>query len=323
MDQDDRAAGVVISSAAGDALGAPHEFGPPLADSFPLKMTGGGAFNWGPGEWTDDTQTALAILVPLARHEEDLVGSVAKNLIDWMASNPADVGNQTRAVLTRAIREDRDLAEVTAEWAARNPDASGNGSLMRTGPVALVGGDRTERAEVASALSALTHASEEAREACILWTDACARAINRPDNGPMDWIDHVREGVELLAPERRGRWNLYLDETTGPRDHRTNGYVVAALQDALAALATTPVPFDHPHLHLRLAIERAVRTGGDTDTVAAICGALAGAYWGASAVPVEWREALNGYRIRGEGVLVASDLERWVSDARAAGPGPA
>ncbi len=57
----DRACGVLLATAAGDALGAGYEFGPPLPAGAPVTMTGGGHFCWAPGEWTDDTSMALAI----------------------------------------------------------------------------------------------------------------------------------------------------------------------------------------------------------------------------------------------------------------------
>jgi ADP-ribosyl-[dinitrogen reductase] hydrolase len=59
--QRDRACGVLLATAAGDALGAGYEFGPPLPDDAPVTMRGGGACNWAPGEWTDDTAMAIAI----------------------------------------------------------------------------------------------------------------------------------------------------------------------------------------------------------------------------------------------------------------------
>ena len=57
----DRAIGVLLGTAAGDALGAPYEFGPPRGPELEVAMVGGGAFGWGPGEWTDDTSMAMAI----------------------------------------------------------------------------------------------------------------------------------------------------------------------------------------------------------------------------------------------------------------------
>src|SRR5450759_5566309 len=102
----DRAVGAVLASAAGDALGAPHEFGPALGADTVLGMTGGGSLGWAPGEWTDDTQTALAVLGPLARGASgmSLLDDFEMGLLAWKNSRPRDIGGQTNAVLSAAVR---------------------------------------------------------------------------------------------------------------------------------------------------------------------------------------------------------------------------
>jgi len=324
----DRAVGAVLASAAGDALGAPHEFGPALDPATALGMTGGGPFPWAAGEWTDDTQTALAILEPLSRGVAPaaLVDEVARSLLTWFDSRPPDVGIQTSSVLSAATKSARSLAEVTAEWQASRPDSSGNGSLMRTGPLALgasSGLSRESLAELARTVSALTHASADAIEACVLWTDAIRRAIDAPvaTVGGPDWVGHVAVGLELLGGDRRALWaeRLAAVGSTPSEAFTHNGYVVTALQAALGSLAHTAVPTDQPCRHLRLAVERAVRIGHDTDTVAAICGSLAGAWWGATAVPLEWRRVLHGRAGYGSPALSAVDLDRLARLADAGG----
>jgi len=314
----DRAVGAVLASAAADALGAPHEFGPALDPSTVLAMTGGGPFPWAPGEWTDDTQTALAILVPLSQGVGvlDLPDAVARGLQAWFASQPPDVGIQTTSVLSAAASSSASLAEVTAAWQASRPHSSGNGSLMRTGPLALAGRSlsRPALADLARTVSALTHASADAVEACILWTDAIRRAIDAPvvASGELDWVAHVAVGLDLLDESRRAVWAERLTDAGSkePEEFNPNGYVVFALQAALSSLTHTEVPVDRPCRHLRLAIERVIRIGDDTDTVAAICGSLAGAWWGATAVPLEWRRVLNGRITYGTKALTGADLDR-------------
>lgn len=324
----DRAVGAVLASAAGDALGAPHEFGPAIEPATSLEMTGGGPFPWAPGEWTDDTQTALTILGPLSRGvaPSALPDEVARGLLAWFSSRPPDVGVQTRSVLSAATNSAKSLAEVTAEWQAGRPDSSGNGSLMRTGPLAMAGSSglsRASLADLARTVSALTHASADAVEACVLWTDAIRRAIDAPvvtDGGP-DWVGHVAVGLELLDEDRQAVWaeRLASAGSTPPEAFNPNGFVVSALQAALSSLVHTEVPTGQPCRHLRLAIERSIRIGGDTDTVAAICGSLAGAWWGATAVPLEWRRVLNGRADYGSPALSAADLERLARLADAGG----
>jgi ADP-ribosylglycohydrolase len=57
----DRAVGVLLGTAAGDALGGPYEFGPPRGPELEVAMVGCGSFGWEPGEWTDDSSMAIAI----------------------------------------------------------------------------------------------------------------------------------------------------------------------------------------------------------------------------------------------------------------------
>jgi ADP-ribosyl-[dinitrogen reductase] hydrolase len=311
----DRAVGAVLASAAGDALGAPHEFRPALASETELLMSGGGTLEWAPGEWTDDTQTALAILRPLSTGQggQDLLAAIESGLLSWQDSQPRDVGIQTRAVLTAALGSGEPLTDVTAAWQARHPDSAGNGSLMRTGPVALAQLDRRDRAELAAKVSALTHANDDAVEACVLWTSAMSRAIDaRPSpRGDVDWVDLVAAGLDLVPEAHRDLWRGRLEKcrSAQPEEFTPNGWVVSALQAALSTLAQTRTPGTQPCRHLRLAIERAVRIGDDADTVAAITGSLAGAWWGATAVPLEWRRTLHGRIDYRADPVRAADLE--------------
>ena len=98
----DRAAGVLLGMACGDALGAPFEFGPPLGPDVPVAMTGGGAFGWEPGEWTDDTSMAIAI-AEVTISGADLRASWARDQIaarwaGWGAGQGCRKPDQGRAV---------------------------------------------------------------------------------------------------------------------------------------------------------------------------------------------------------------------------------
>ena len=167
----DRAAGVLLGMACGDALGAPYEFGPPLGADVPVVMAGGGSFGWSPGEWTDDTSMAIAI-AEVSAEGRDLISPQAQDLVaarwsDW-AKNAKDVGHQTRSVLgaARQAAAQRglarpnagDLARASQAHHARTGRSGGNGSLMRTAPVALAFlDDEATLVEAAQKLSALTH----------------------------------------------------------------------------------------------------------------------------------------------------------------------
>mgnify|MGYP003778155835 CR=1 FL=1 len=299
--QRDRAAGALVALAAGDALGAGYEFNPPMTADQPVGMIGGGLGPFAPGEWTDDTSMAIAI----ASTGADLLTEEAQDYIveRWArwAQTAKDVGVQTRSVLSAANRRGisaRTAREESSTLHQETRRTAGNGSLMRTAPVALAYlPDEEALAEAARSISELTHFDPEAGDACVLWCTAIRHAVL---SGKLD----VRVGLGYIDASRRDEWLLRFEaaESSQPSTFAAkNGWVVAALQGAWSAITTTPVPADDPAAgvfsvdHLRLALEAAVRGGGDTDTVAAIAGALLGAAYGASAVPSEWRLVLKGW----------------------------
>lgn len=315
--QHDRAAGVLLATAAGDALGAPFEFGPPQPASVAVELTGGGA--WDAGEWTDDTAMAVAI-AEVAADGLDLRSGGAQDRIvarwfEW-SRGAKDVGIQTRAVLSdTGANGGAGVARTSAETLHRRTGRSGgNGSLMRTAPVALAHlDDEAGLIQAAGSLSTLTHFDPEAAEACVLWCLAVRHAVL---TGELD----VRIGLSTMPGPRADAWQARIDvaERSAPADFEHNGWVVEAFQAAWCAIATTPVPADDPAAgtfradHLRLALQAAVRGGRDADTVAAIAGGLLGTAYGASAVPWAWRRLLHGWPgIRAHDLLeLAGRIER-------------
>jgi ADP-ribosylglycohydrolase len=286
---DDRVVGTLLGMAAGDALGAGYEFGTP--PDGPAEMIGGGLGHWAPGEWTDDTQMAICIAEVTAAGPIDLV-AIGQRFLDWYDTRPPDVGVQTASVLGSAD-DATELTSCAADHYARYPQRSaGNGSLMRTAPVALTYlGNDGAIAHWARQVSGLTHADPLAADACVLWCVAIDRAVREQR------LDGARDGLALLDGPARERWSQALDEAeAAPAESFTpNGFVVTALQAAHAAVHQTPVPDDEPGRHLHDALQTAVGIGNDTDTVAAIAGALLGARWGASSVPATWRQLLHGW----------------------------
>ncbi|MFT4087379.1 MAG: ADP-ribosylglycohydrolase family protein, partial [Gordonia sp. (in: high G+C Gram-positive bacteria)] len=136
-------------------------------------------------------------------------------------------------------------------------------------------------------VAALTHPHEYAQDSCVLWCDAIRGAVAD------EWID-VYAGLDLIPARRREFWAEQLDAARDgdPRDFSPNGYTVHALQ--AAASAVLHASGDGPD-HFRDGVFTAVRIGNDTDTVAAIAGALLGAQWGLSAIDDQWRVAVHGW----------------------------
>lgn len=301
----DRAAGVLTGTAAGDALGAGYEFTHPSSDTR-IFMKGGGTFDWAPGEWTDDTSMAMCVAAGLAAGTADL-DAIAGGFMRWYNSNPPDIGNQTRAVLSARSTDAEAMAAKAASLSGRT---GGNGSLMRTAPVALAFlDDAAGCVEAAGAISDLTHHDERAREACQIWSSAIRHAVLTGT------LDGVRIYLSDCARSTSDHWSSLLDiaETGSPADFPNNGWVVHALQTAWWAI--TQANGDLP-----LTLEYCVRAGNDTDTTAAIAGGLVGAYRGASAVPNDWVAMLHGYPEATGADLVT--ITHRIIDAGAQRPAP-
>lgn len=314
-----RIAGILLGGAVGDALGVPYEFATPPGPSETAQMLGGGLGDYAPGEWSDDTQMAACIALVAVEHPDlsspRALNAIADRFNDWYLSHPADIGVQTAAVLQSAsyIRfkegwctADR-MASVARSYASMVEHSAGNGALMRTGPVAAAHlHDREAAARAARKIAALTHCDPWAEDSCVLWVEAIRVAATE------DRFD-FRAGLDLIDDEdRQRRWNRGIvaarhagDAVPGVAkslppvipgaEFNPNGFTVTAMQAAIAAIAGTPVPEDDPPRHFADALHNAIRIGGDTDTVAAIAGALLGARWGANAIPAQWRQAVHGW----------------------------
>src|ERR1700677_4850526 len=178
----DRAVGALVGTAAGDALGAPYEFGPPRGPELEVAMTGGSL--WEPGEWTDDTSMAIVIAEAAATgadlRQETALDAIVRRWHEWMQA-AKDVGIQTSQVLGAAGRlglSPRTAREASAALHDRTGHTAGNGSLMRTAPVALAYlDDESALVEAARTVSELTHFDPDAGDACVLWCVAIRHAI--------------------------------------------------------------------------------------------------------------------------------------------------
>jgi len=294
--QVDRACGVLLASAAGDALGAGYEFGSAPYDGTPA-MIGGGLGGFTPGEWTDDTAQAVAIARVAATgadlRTDDALSAVARGFAEWYADGPTDVGIQTSQVLSLAGPEPtaESMTEAARRVHERTGRSAGNGALMRTGPVAIAHLDDPDAlVEAAKAVSALTHHDPMAGEAAALWCLMIRHAVLTGE------LPTAADVAPLLREATRD-WAAVLTEaeSRSPSSFVQNGWVVGALQAAWSAIVHTPVPEVMPCRHLQHALATGIGIGHDTDTVAAIAGALLGARWGASAVPLEWVGMLHGW----------------------------
>ena len=288
-----RKRGALIGLAVGDALGAAVEFKSP--GTFP-KVTGyrgGGPHHLKPGEWTDDTSMALALADSIASVGWDLNDQARRYLAWWQKGEYSvtgdcfDIGITTRRALgqfqrTGDARTSGDPSE----------SASGNGSIMRLAPVPIryadLFPDRLEELiEKLVESSLTTHASPLCQSSCVymgLVLCGLIHGLPRDEVLSPSWepLLHLKKSYPLHPKVDEVAAGSFRQKQ--PPEIEGSGFVVKSLEAALWAF--------HDAQDFRQAVLRAVNLGDDADTTGAICGQFAGAYWGESGIPLEWRQGL-------------------------------
>lgn len=281
---------VLLSLSAADALGAATEFKTPegIRARYGEHLTTyqeGSVFGFAPGEATDNSQMTVATLLGYARRTG--LSGVLAALHDWLRSGPPDVGNLTRDALRHNA-----LAGGFRAWAASGYRSAGNGGLMRVA-AAFIAGFRGEALARESALiTALTHAdprcvyasvfltafmealpgglpyAQAAEQALKLMDSLNARELLR-DAGLLDIYD-MQAHHAFREQEREARAQVRARVRSGVSGHLTSqsGFVLDTLEAAVK----------HARANSWLeAVESAVLLGDDSDTVACVVGAIAGA----------------------------------------------
>lgn len=272
----DRYEGAMLGVAVGDALGAPLEFcgatqiriehGGPVRE-----MIGGGWLSVEPGEVTDDTQMTLAVAEGIAMNKPGTLLHIGENFLTWYGTHPKDVGGTCAAILEEMKHSDPDAGDDWRRAAQRLYDrtggrTAGNGALMRAVYPALWYKDAETAAKRAVEIGQMTHWHRDSDRTLRIYTQAIHRIANS----------------EMSAEEAR-KWTENL--MTVDTDPKPTGYCLDSLKCAIQSIQRTDSFED--------ALVDAVNRGGDADTIGAIAGGLAGAIYGASAIPLRWINALD------------------------------
>lgn len=283
MNSSDRFRGALLGLAVGDALGTTVEFRPRGTFRPVTDMIGGGPFDLEPGQWTDDTSMALCLAASLAETGRfDLADQIDRycrwHETGYLSSNGRcfDIGNTIRAALRRYRATGNPAAGST------DPRSAGNGCIMRLAPVVLYfhpDEDRVARHAAESCLT--THGASECLEAASLLGRILARALaGQSKERILQTEIHESSREPRVAAIENGD---YLVKTES--QIRGSGYVIDCLEAALWCFARTET--------FEAAVLAAANLGDDADTTAAVCGQVAGAFYGESGVPRRWIERLT------------------------------
>ncbi len=291
MDLLRRFRGSLLGLAVGDALGAPVEFKPRGSFQPITSLRGGGPFNLKAGDWTDDTSLALCLAESLIVKGGFDPRDQAERYVRWWreghlscTGNCFDIGNTTKASLQTFIDTGNPYSGPTS------PETGSNGSLMRLAPVPLFYHDSQLLAVEYSGLSSkVTHGASEAVDSC--------RYLGALTVGTLKGEKKETLTSPRYEPEK-GIWNekpltdkvdaVAMGSFRGsePPEISAKGTAVKTLEAALWAF-NMGTSFEEGCL-------LAVNLGDDSDTVGAVYGQLAGAYYGVEEIPTKWLRGLSG-----------------------------
>lgn len=258
-----RKMGAWLGLFVGDALGTTNEFKQrgtfePIDD-----IVGGGPFKLDAGEWTDDGSMALCLAQTLLDDHEFNPALMMEHFAAWSTNSPFyssntrgcfDIGGQTQSAILEYLR----TGNVNGP---ENPNASGNGGIMRLAPIALRYNDKEDVTKYSMMQSRPTHASDD----CLMTAGYLGRCLHSfiHDTNAVT-VENIKEVMVLSSYDEVG----------------STGYCVDSLDFALYCFANTRSFKD--------CVLMAANGGGDADTNSAIAGQIAGAYYGLSNIPFEW-----------------------------------
>lgn len=278
-----RVAGTLVGLAVGDSLGAPLEFHDraTVRQNYPNLLRDMIASPlWRKGQFTDDTEMAVLIADSLLEKSRLDPVDIAKRFKEWEVS-AKDVGNQTRAVVKTKGYLESPEAIARAYYQAHPNNGAGNGAVMRCAPVALFWLRNLPMLLADSRRSArLTHGDPKAQSSCVLLNVCIREAILH------GMRDARSVATKYLTPFESTEWNrLPTIESLAEKQIQSSGYTIHTVEAAFWSFLTTDSFED--------AVVRAANLGDDADTVAAVTGALAGAYYGFDSIPARWRSDLE------------------------------
>ncbi len=277
-------AGCMLGLACGDALGATLEFlsrEEIHARYGQLRdIVGGGWLRLAPGEVTDDTQMATCIAESIVATGTVDGDDIAHRFVDWLHSDPKDIGTTTRRALMYLDRGFSWQEAGERTYREAGGQGIGNAGVMRCAPVGLFRSNDLDRLIADTRLSsAITHADPLAQWAAVA-VNVALRELLLNGQQP-DFLERIAAVIEERAVAQAVRVIPLLKAD----DVRSTGYALHTMQTAFWSLTHHPT-FEE-------AVIAAVNFGDDADTSGAVTGALAGAREGSGAIPARWLGVLR------------------------------
>lgn len=268
----DKIKGGLFGVAIGDALGGTTEFmtKEEIKEQYNsvTELIGGGYWRLKPGETTDDTAMTIAVAKGIISNFNNPIEEIGKQFIIWRNSNPKDIGMTIQTV----------FQHYNGDWFQATEEAhhhlygksAGNGSLMRSLPVALAYTDKKKIDEISVLQSKMTHYDDFASETCVIYNQIARRVLDGED---------LQTSILSEIKNTRYEWN-YEEEPDCP----PNGYVVHTMKWVIYWLLSSKT-FEE-------VVVGAANMGNDSDTIAAIAGGIKGIEVGYGKLPDKFKEKI-------------------------------
>lgn len=273
----------IIGLLIGDALGVPVEFSyrEDLKENPVTDMIGHGTYDQPEGTWSDDTSMTLATMASIVDKRAVDYDDIMENFCKWYKreiywQTPRfDAGITTASALYNYL-DGMPVLECGLDGERDN----GNGSLMRILPMAYLPNIDYQTVEN---VSGLTHAHKRSKIACVLYVEIARSMLENEDLTINEHIElasgkikeHYKDSEELNHFKR-----IFEDDLNDVDTISSKGYVIYTFESVIYCLKNTS--------NYKDAVLKAVNLGRDTDTTAAICGGLAGIYYGYDEIPIDW-----------------------------------
>ena len=258
-----KAKGMLWGLVVGDAFGSPIQFSGMDSHPWITEMVACPVFGLPPGYWTDDGSMAMCVMDSYVRKGGYDLKDIAGTFVKWLKDGYLSSIEGRSFDVGGATYDSLAAFARTGSLVNGHDESQGNGSVMRFAPSYLIA-RALGRPEIIHEVSDVTHASATVREVCDRFAEVLDEhfAGNRSQTGP---------GEEL----KREQVN-------------NSGWAVSTLEAALWAFNTTENFAD--------GLIAAVNLGGDSDSIGAVYGQLAGAYYGFDAIPDRWVKAIKTWR---------------------------
>ncbi len=281
----DKYSGSLFGLAIGDAIGSSVEFMTPGSFSQINDMVGGGYYNLNPGEWTDDTSMALCLADSLiSKQGFDSYDQLCRYL-RWMEEGYLSsrdksfgIGRTTMQALQSFKKNPRSYCGL------KKNDSSGNGSLMRLAPVPLAFARNPELAiKMSGCSSKTTHQTKVCIQACEYFGGLIVGALHSESKETLLSPDYMKKYSYWNLKKIDGKLIKVIEgsfKDNNPPQIESTGYVIKSLESTLWAFYNTN--------SFNEGLIKVVNLGNDSDTVGAIFGQLAGAYYGEKNILQKW-----------------------------------